>query len=132
MKSNINDLFEAMRPRLEASKDINIDAVLDELMPLIIFKDRVTKTQMVREIIRGRLTTAMNAAEIYSFKKGHFVWIENADEDQLQYFREKARRDAEAAERRKAQAEELINQISLAWDENGNFIGYHVPKAANG
>ena len=131
MKSNINELFEEILPRLKASEDISMDVVLDELMPSVKFKNSVTKMQMAREIIRGRLTTAMNAAAIYSFKKGHFVWIENANEVQLQYFKEKAQKDAEAAERRKASAEELINQISLAWDEDGNFIGYHVPKAMN-
>ena len=63
--------------------------------------------------------------------KGHFVWIENANEEQLEYFREKARRDMDAAEKRKVKAEELINQISMAWDEEGNFIGLHNPKAVN-
>lgn len=131
MKSNINDLFEAMLPRLKTSKDVNIDEVLDELMPLVYFKERVSKARMAREIIRGRLTSAMNAEQIYSFTKGHFVWIENASEEQLQYFREKARRDMDAAEKRKAKAEELMNQISMAWDEEGHFIGLHIPKVAN-
>ena len=131
MKSNINTLFEAILPRLKASKDVDIDEVLDELMPLVIFKERVSKMQMAREIIRGRLTSEMNAEHIYSFAKGHFVWIENANEEQLQYFKEKAKRDAEAAEKRKSKAEELMMQISMAWDEDGKFIGLHIPKVVN-
>ena len=132
MKSNINDLFEAMLPRLKKSTDIDVEDVLNELMPLVCFKERMSKAQMAREIIRGRLTSAMNQKQIYSFKKGHFVWIENADEEQLQFFREKAKRDMDAAEKRKANAEMLLNQISMAWDEEGRFVGLHIPKAVNG
>jgi hypothetical protein len=37
----------------------------------------------------------------------------------------------EAAERRKQKAEERFAQISMAWDENGHFIGFVIPEAAN-
>lgn len=131
MKSNFNDLFEGMLPRLLKSNEVNIDEVLDELMPLIIFNERVTKMDLARSVIRGRLTTALNMNQIYSYEKGKFIFIENANEEQLSYFMEKAKHDAEAAEARKAKAEMMRNQISLAWDDEGNFLGYQVPKAMN-
>lgn len=131
MKSNINELFEERLPRYLSASGIDIEAELDEIMPKIRFDVRVTKRDLARCVIRGRLTTAMNLHQIYSYEKGHFVSIENASEEQLKYFMEKAERDSKAAEIRKANAEERMHQISLAWDENGNFIGFHIPEAVN-
>lgn len=131
MKSNLNELFNEAFDDLKASSDIDIEGELDKLMPMIRFDGKVTKAQMAREIIRGRFTSLLNSNGIYSFSKGHFVNIENANEDQLRYFMEKAKGDIIAASKRKHRAEMLINQISFAWDENGNFIGYHIPKAVN-
>lgn len=134
MKSNINDLFTEMLQDLQQMKIVNINDLLNEIMPQIVFPDRPTKSDMAREIIRGRLTSLLNANEIYSCEegnKGHFVYIRNANEDQLAYFKKKANRDIEAAETRKNKAEELLHQISMAWDEDGNFIGFHIPPAIN-
>lgn len=131
MKSNFNEIFEGRIEGLLNSRDVDIEKELDEIMPQIIFRGYVTKARMAREIIRQRLTSAMNSKGIYSFEKGHFVWIENADEEQLLHFKEKAERDQEAALKRANRAENLINQISMAWDENGKFIGYHMPEAVN-
>lgn len=130
MKSNINELFEERINRYKGASDIDIEAELDEIMPKIRFDERVSKKDLARCVIRGRLTTAMNLHQIYSFEKGHFVYIENANEDQLRFFMEKAERDSKAAEARKASAEERIHQISMSWDADGNFIGFHIPEAA--
>lgn len=129
MKSNLKELFDNRLKDFKSSTDINIEEELDEIMPFIKFENKFTKAMMAREIVRGRFTSMMNSAGIYSFEKGHFVWIENATETQLSTFKDKAERDKAAAEKRLQKAEELINQISMAWDEDGNFIGYHVPKA---
>ena len=129
MKNNLNELFKMMLPELKASKGISIDEILDEIMPQIRFEDRPSKKQMAREIVRGRLTTMMNAEEIYSYEKGQFVYIENANEEQLKRFMDKAEKDIKAAEKRKEEAEMRRHQISMAWDANGNFIGFIVPEA---
>ena len=137
MKSNFNKIFEQFLPSFLASSDINIEDVLDEMMPLIRYEDRVTKKDLSRSYIRGKLTSAFNQKQIYSFREdgvgevGHFVFIENANESQLRYFLEKAEKDKRAALSRHANAEERLHQISMAWDENNNFIGYHIPDAVN-
>lgn len=131
MKTNFNEIFESMVDELKESEGFSIDAVLDVVMPQIIFRQKVTKADMAREIIRTRLTSALNNKDIYSFSKGHFVWIENANEEQLKHFREKAERDVRAAAKRQRKAERFLDQISMAWDSNGTFIGFHVPKAVN-
>lgn len=132
MKSNFNDLFTERLDDYMNASDVDIEQVLDELMPLIVFENHPSKMAMAREIIRQRLTTALNSKSIYSFSKGHFVNIEIATEDQLKTFAEKAERDVEAAARRKEKAESFLNQISMAWDENGRFIGFYMPEAVNG
>ena len=132
MKSNFNTLFNAMLPRLMSSDDIDIEKELDTLVPLIIYEEKVTKTDLKRSDIRSRLTSALNANGIYSFEKSHFIYIENANEAQLEHFMEKAERDIRAAEARKSKAEMMKSQISMAWDEEGHFIGLHIPKAVNG
>lgn len=129
MKSNFNSIFKELLSDLKEMQDISIEKILDEMMPGIEFYGNITKRQMEREIIKGRLTTALNAEEIYSFEKGHFVSIYKADEKQLKTFQEKAERDAKAAEIRKEKAMNMANQISMAWDENGRFIGYNIPNA---
>lgn len=134
MKNNLNELVMGKLPELQSMGVIDINEMLNELMPQIVFEDRPTKAEMAREIIRGRLTSLLNANEIYSCEKGNkglFVYIKNANEDQLAYFKEKASRDIKAAETRKNKAEELLHQISMAWDENGQFIGFHIPPAMN-
>lgn len=128
MKSNFNELFNAVLPELEKSSDIDIEQVLDTIMPDIKVYDIVTTNILIREIIKDRLTTALNARDIYSFKKGHYVYIYNADEDQLRYFEAKAKQDAEAAEKRKEKALNRLNQISMSWDAEGNFLGFQVPE----
>lgn len=135
MKSNFKDIFEACLDDLMVASDIDIEKVLDKMMPQIQFYNHPTKSRMARELIRQRLTSAMNNQEIYSFKKGHFVSIENASEEQLEYFKKKAERDIKAAEVRKQKSEMMLNQIAMAWDDNGVFIGYQIskelPKAVN-
>lgn len=131
MKSNLNELFEERLRAYKSASEIDIEAELDEIVPLVRFDARVTKADLKRCVVRSRLTTAMNLHQIYSFEKGRFVYIENANEEQLKYFMEKADRDSKAAEARKANAEERMHQISLAWDEDGNFIGFHIPEAIN-
>ncbi len=129
MKSNFNTIFEKMLPDFQTAADISIEDVLDELMPEFSFDERVTRKKLVRNFVRNRLTTALNHNQIYSYEKGKFVHINNANESQLTYFMRKAERDIAAAEVRKAKAEIMRTQISMAWDESGNFIGYHVPEA---
>lgn len=129
MKSNFNELFKNRLPELRSSEDINIDEELNYLMSNIHFVGNPSKMQFEREVVRGILTSALNAEQIYSHKKGHFVFIGNANEEQLQHFMEKAEKDRDAAVRRKAKAEERIGQIKCAWDENGKFIGFIVPEA---
>ena len=129
MKSNLNKIFESMLDDFKMSNGFSIEDALDEIMPQIKFEERVTKAQMARQIIRGALTTLLNSRGIYSYEKGKFVSIENADEKQLTYFLEKAKRDVEAANARKAKAEEKMYQISMAWDEEGHFIGFVIPEA---
>ena len=134
MKNNLNELLMKRLPELQSMKVIDINEILNEIMPLIVFEERPTKAEMAREIIRSRLTSLLNANDIYSCEKGnkgHFVYLGNADEDQLKYFKDKANRDIQAAETRKNKAEELLHQISMAWDENGQFIGFHIPPAIN-
>ena len=128
MKSNFNELFKDRLSELRASEDIDIDDELDFFMENIRFKGNPSKMQFMREVVRGIFTSALNAEQIYSHKKGHFVYIGNANEEQLKHFMEKAEKDRSAAERRKAKAEELIGQIKLAWDENGKFIGFIIPE----
>lgn len=129
MKSNLNKIFESMLDEFKLSKGFSIEEALDEIMPQIQFEGRVTKSQMARQIIRGTLTTLLNSKDIYSYEKGKFVSIENADEKQLMHFLEKAKRDVEAADARKAKAEEKMHQISMAWDEEGHFVGFVIPEA---
>lgn len=129
MKSNLNKIFESMIDDFMMSSGFSIEDALDEIMPQIKFEERVTKAQMARQIIRGSLTTLLNSKDIYSYKKGEFVSLENANEEQLRHFFNKAKRDAEAADIRKAKAEEKMHQISMAWDEDGHFIGFIVPEA---
>lgn len=129
MKSNLNKIFESMIDDFMMSSGFSIEDVLDEIMPQIKFEERVTKAQMARQIVRGSLTTLLNSKDIYSYEKGKFVSLENANEEQLRHFFDKAKRDAEAADIRKAKAEEKMHQISMAWDENGKFIGFVVPEA---
>ena len=131
MKSNFNDLFEKMLPDLKTASEIEIDEVLDEMLPQFSFNERVTKSRLVRWFVRTRLTSALNQNRIYSYEKGKFVHLNNANEKQLSYFMEKAQRDIDAAEKRKSKAETMLTQISMAWDEDGNFLGYHVPEAVN-
>ncbi len=130
MKSNFKKLFEARLEDLKMINVIDINLVLDDIMPEIKFEGKVTKAMMAREIIKSRLTSAFNAHEIYACekgKKGKFVYLENADENQLKYLIQKARKDVKAAETRKEKAEALIAQISMAWDEEGNFVGLNIP-----
>jgi len=129
MKSNLNKIFESMLNDFKMSNGFSIEDALDEIMPQIQFEGRVTKSQMARQIIRGALTTLLNSKDIYSYEKGKFVSIENADEQQLMHFLEKAKRDVEAADARKAKAEEKMHQISMAWDEEGHFVGFVIPEA---
>ena len=131
MKSNFNEIFETIVEVLKDSEGFSIDDVLDNVMPRIVFLNKPTKADMAREIIRARLTTALNSRDIYSFSKGQFVWIENANEEQLKHFKEKAERDVRAAAKRQRKAERFLNQISMAWDSDGTFIGFHIPKAVN-
>lgn len=132
MKSNFNELFLERLQDFKASNLININDVLDDMMPDIKFSGRITKSMMARELIRNRLTSALNANEIYSCEKGNkglFVYLKNANEDQLRHLLKKAERDKNAAATRQAKAEELIGQIKCAWDEEGHFIGFNVPEA---
>ena len=129
MKSNLNKIFESMLDEFKLSNGFSIEEALDEIMPQIQFEGRATKSQMARQIIRGTLTTLLNSKDIYSYEKGKFVSLENANEEQLKHFFDKAKRDAEAADIRKAKAEEKMHQISMAWDEEGHFIGFNVPEA---
>lgn len=131
MKNNLNEIIDRMLPELESSNGFSIDEILNDIMPQIIFEEHPTKARMAREIIRGRLTTFLNSKGIYSYEKGHFVSMENANESQLLHFLDKAKRDVNAADARKAEAEERLYQISMAWDENGNFIGFKIPEAMN-
>lgn len=131
MKSNFKKVFKKYLPEFEQSDDINIEETLNVIMSEIRFAKSPKRSDMAREIIRGRLTTALNSKDIYSFGKGHFVSLKNANEEQLRYFIEKANRDITAAEQRKANAELFKSQISMAWDENGNFIGFKIPEAMN-
>lgn len=126
MKSNFNDLFDKMLPDLKDAKDISIDNIIDEIMPEFDFTEKVTKARLSRWFVRNRLTTALNKNHIYSYDKGKFVSIENANEQQLKRFMEKARRDIAAATVRKTRAEQMLEQYSMAWDEEGNFIGFHT------
>lgn len=129
MKNNFNKLFKEILPDLKESEDIDIESILDDLMPDIRYKKMPTRAQFSRALIRAKLTSALNAEQIYSYRKGHFVSIENANEEQLTSFMRKADKDIKAAEVRKANAEMLRNQISMAWDEKGNFIGFVIPEA---
>lgn len=129
MRSNFTQIYNDIFDELAESNDIDIDIVLNRIMPRIRFSEHPSRAKMAREIIRNRLTTALNSDGIYSFKKGHFVNIENANEEQLTTFIKKAIRDIDAAERRKAKAELLKSQIEMAWDEEGHFIGFIVPEA---
>lgn len=129
MESNFNDIFSKMLPDFLNATSISIDEALDEIMPEFKFEEQVTKSRLVRWFIRTRLTSALNHNQIYSYEKGKFVSLDHANEGQLEHFMEKAKRDIDAAERRKDKAIEFMTQISMAWDEDGNFIGYHVPKA---
>lgn len=129
MKSNFNKIFEKMLPDFQIASDISIEDALDEMMPEFKFEEQVTKSKLVRWFIRTRLTSALNHNQIYSYEKGKFVSLANADEEQLKHFMDKAKNDMDAAEVRKSKAEMMLTQISMAWDEDGNFIGYHVPKA---
>lgn len=129
MKNNLNEIIDKMLPELESSNGFSIDEVLNDIMPQIKFEEHPTKARMAREIIRGRLTTILNSNGIYSYEKGRFVSIENADEGQLLHFLKKAKRDIDAADARRANAEERLHQISMAWDEEGHFIGFVIPEA---
>lgn len=129
MKSNFNEIFEKMLPNFQIASDISIEDALDEMMPEFKFEEQVTKSRLVRWFMRTRLTSALNHNQIYSYEKGKFVSLANADEEQLKHFMDKAKSDMDAAEVRKSKAEMMLAQISMAWDEDGNFIGYHVPKA---
>lgn len=129
MESNFNEIFNRMLPDFLKSSSISIDEALDEIMPEFHFEERVTKTRLIRWFVRTRLTSALNNNQIYSYEKGKFVSLFNADEVQLEHFKTKAERDVKAAEARKDKAETLLTQISMAWDDDGNFIGYHVPEA---
>jgi hypothetical protein len=129
MKSNFNEIFEKMLPNFQIASDISIEDALDEMMPEFKFEEQVTKSRLVRWFMRTRLTSALNHNQIYSYEKGKFVSLANADEEQLKHFMDKAKSDMDAAEVRKSKAEMMLSQISMAWDEDGNFIGYHVPKA---
>ena len=129
MESNFNDIFSKMLPDFLNATSISIDEALDEMMSEFKFEEQVTKSRLVRWFIRTRLTSALNANQIYSYEKGKFVSLDHANEGQLEYFMKKAKRDIEAAEARKSKAEMMLTQISMAWDESGNFIGYHVPEA---
>lgn len=131
MKSNFNELFEERLTDFQSAPDIIIDDVLDDIMSEFRFSGKVSKARLMRWFVRTRLTSALNANKIYSYEKGKFIFIENANEEQLIRIMEKARRDIEAAAVRKSNAESMLNQISMAWDENGKFIGYHIPKAVN-
>lgn len=129
MESNFNDIFSKMLPDFLNATSISIDKVLNEIMPEFKFEEQVTKSRLVRWFIRTRLTSALNHNQIYSYEKGKFVSLDHANEGQLEHFMEKVKRDIDAAEVRKSKAEIMLTQISMAWDEDGNFIGYHVPKA---
>lgn len=118
-----------MLPNFQIASDISIEDALDEMMPEFKFEEQVTKSRLVRWFMRTRLTSALNHNQIYSYEKGKFVSLANADEEQLKHFMDKAKSDMDAAEVRKSKAEMMLAQISMAWDEDGNFIGYHVPKA---
>lgn len=131
MKSNFNELFESRLADLQNASEIDIKDIVDELMSEFTFAENVTKKRLVKWFIRNRLTSALNKNNIYSYEKGKFVFINNANEDQLTHFMEKAKRDIDAAEARKSKAETMLTQISMAWDEDGNFLGYHVPKVVN-
>lgn len=131
MKSNFNELFEERLDEFQNATNININDVLDDMMPEFRFTGNVTKSKLSRWFLRTRLTTALNANKIYSYEKGKFIFIENANEEQLIRIMDKAKRDIEAADVRKSNAENMLNQISMAWDDNGHFIGYHIPKAVN-
>ena len=131
MRSNFNEIFERMLPDFQTSSDILIDDALDEILSEFKFEEQVTKTRLVRWFVRSRLTSALNHNQIYSYEKGKFVSLNNANEEQLQHFMEKAKHDMDAAEVRKLNAEKMLTQISMAWDENGNFVGFNVPKVVN-
>ena len=131
MKSNFNELFENRLSDFKSASDISIEDVLDEMMSEFKYEKFVERSWLIRKILRAKLTSALNHNQIYSYEKGKFVSLDNADEAQLTHFMDKAKKDIEAAEIRKAKAESILTQISMAWDEQGNFIGYNVPKAIN-
>ena len=126
MKSNFREIFKEMLPSLKDTSDIEIDVVLDEFIREkgFTFYGKVGKKKLAREYLRSRLTSALNANDIYSYKKGHFVFIENADASQLESFSEKADQDREAVERRKEKIEMYRNQIVMHFDDDNAFTGY--------
>lgn len=129
MRSNLNNLFQNMLSELKAMDEIKMDELLDEIMPEIRFEKRQTRAQMAREIIRGRLTSMLNAKGIYSYEKGMFVFIENANPSQLRYFIKKAKRDYKAAKRREVKAEKRIGQLTMRLNEKGEYDGIEIPEA---
>ena len=131
MKSNFNEIFEKRLGDFKSASDISIEDVLDEMMEEFKYEKFVPKTWLLRKVLRAKLTSALNHNQIYSYEKGKYVSLGNADEAQLTHFMDKAKKDIEAAEIRKAKAESILTQISMAWDEKGNFIGYNIPKAIN-
>lgn len=129
MRSNLNNLFQNMLSELKAMDEIKMDELLDEIMPEIRFEKRPTRAQMAREIIRGRLTSMLNAKGIYSYEKGMFVYIENANPDQLRYFIKKAEKDYKAAKKREDKAEKRIGQLTMRLNEKGEYDGIEIPEA---
>lgn len=131
MKSNFNDLFKERLDQWLSMPEISINDVLDEMMPLYRYKRRVSKQELIREELKTRLISGFNSRDIYSVRKGVYVYAENASEEQAIQLLENAKRQLANAKKHQARVEMYINQISFAWDENGNYQGLHIPKAVN-
>lgn len=123
MKSNFKELFNAIRPELLEASEINIDDVLDGMMESFRFEGRVSKERLTRELLRARLTSELNRNEIYSYGKGHYVFLGNANEQQAVAFVQKAKHDLEAHKLRMIKAETRLDQLTMAWDKDGHFVG---------
>lgn len=139
MQDNFGDIFPPILDRIfEKPKGIktNIEDILDEIVPLIIFKEKTTKSDLIRFYVRNKITTSFNAKDIYSCregdeKQGFFIPLEKANSEQLGIMLEKAKKDLAGIEKRKKEINRKIGQISMRLSEEGEFLGLDIPEAVN-
>ncbi len=83
MKHNLSKLLNERIHEYKAAVIIDVNEVVDEILPRVRFHEFVSKQMLLREYVKARVEIFLNQRNCYSFRKNKFVSLDSASVDQL-------------------------------------------------